>query len=110
MARTRKLGRPVTKGGRRKTGRLPMPDVSGGRRRGILTNDVDGRQAIVPFTSTGAGSTRVLQEDGSFVAAAALTGEAGYWSPLIMDGENNGDAEFVLTDDNQVIAVWTPTP
>lgn len=33
----------------------------------------------------------------------------GYWSPLVTSLEP-GDAEFVLTDDDDTIAVWTPLP
>ncbi len=108
MARSRKLGQPEVKGGRRKTGRLQLPHVAGGRRRGLMVNGEDGRQAVLAFTAAAAGSGRVLREDGSFVSITALVPEAGYWSPLVLSLAP-GDSEMVLSDTGAPYMIWVPT-
>lgn len=55
-------------------------------------------------------NTRIEDLEEVDVDFTVNTRDVGYWSPLILDGEDNGDSELVLTDNNAPIMIWIPTP
>jgi len=67
---------------------------------------------LISFSNKNIGTVTaaVIQNTTTINNLAINVREEGYWTPLIMDGEDNGDSELVLNDGNEPIAIWTPTP
>lgn len=82
---------------------------------GQQTKDPAFYQTIISFISRVSKlksifNTRIEDLEEVDVDFAVNTRDTGYWSPLILDGEDNGDSEMIITDNNAPIAIWNPTP
>jgi len=67
-------------------------------------------QLITNLTGNEAVVTSTIDAIEEIIVTIGDPSEIGYWSPLILDGEDNGDSEMVITDSNAPIAIWNPTP
>ncbi len=62
------------------------------------------------LAGTGIAFDDTVANERTISSTPAGVRDAGYWTPLILDGEDNGDSELIITDANAPIAVWNPTP